>query len=1332
MLRKKLLLLRLAYVPWLLAVCLVLGWSGEAVANDDSDHNANLPTGHPHATNPNLVLTRDLNSTDSNNDGTPDQHSVIVNWSTSQSRNFATRDHNGNNATEYTVNLYQGEMPENISEGNASNFGTAVGGSTAYTDDTRTHTFTHADIHYRGEDDDNDPATDPADGKYWVRMVVEVSGDGESDVPTPFGKQIVVQPDYVLSVNPSSVREDSDATTITVTASVGDGMLVKQDTDILLTFDNTGLNERWRGVLSSITIENGKSAGSRTFVFTPVKDEDSTTDLPIAITGRAQPNEIIESTQLLLIDTDKPTTEINLSFSHASLSKNDPTTGIVVTATLNGDKVRKDLRIPLVIDEVATEATGIERDVDYSAVPSTLIIPDRRVSGKATIVISPMNKGTGSIWVKAGGEDLVYQGQTITVNPNFILLTDTPGASVEDLTATPYSIREDAGAKEVTLEITLDNAVSTDETVTLTIDPIGSDRLTDARYDGAIDAKRDIDYFMTPPKIFIPKGDTKGSTTVTFTPLNNTDENVLRVVTIVATLKGSEVGRTGILITDDDSTSEHIKLTASPDEINEGAGPTQVTVTGTLQGKTFGDDLVVFLIIDVLVDGAATRDIDYITTVTKFTIPSGATQGTTTFTVTPIDNDGKDDNEIIRITGLESQKPSAEDEFGDIQELNVGFVDITLRDSGADVEEDGEQVAPADPTKPSFADATIDSQTYTVGTAIDPLVLPEAVGGDAPLIYSLSPPPGGLRFDRATRTLTGTPTAATDGAVKMVYTVLDSTLDAKSLAFTIAVNKAEVAPPTAETGDAQITATPSAVREDGGTTQVSLRVTLAAAKAIDEVVTFTIVAPSEGTQAVRDVDYTATLGALVTIPKGSTVGTTTLSLSPINNTKMDSLRAIGVLATFGSGGELKTDIRIADDETPSTAIALSVSQDAISEDSGQTSITVTATLNGGALKEDKIVILAVDASSTATRDVDYVALFGAIISIPAGSIEGTTQFVIQPTSDTEAEGSEMIKLTATATGLAGDEVEITISDPGSTMDDMDDPDDPDDSSLAFSNTVANQEYTSGETITPLVLPEATGGTPPFTYSLSTPPAGLSFVAATRTISGTPTAVTEGALIMIYTVLDSAGGVVALTFTITVNEELTFGDFFDLFGSGKVVPTALHDATEISEFIVGQRVEGFVLPEASGGTAPLTYSLSPALPAGLTFDAVTRTIAGTPRAAAETVYTYTVADANGATASLLLQTLPTAFSLADNFPNPFNPTTTIQYALPQAADVELTVYNIVGQPIRTLVAEHQSAGRYAVEWDATNDSGHSLSSGMYFYRLETGGEFREVKKMLLIK
>lgn len=72
----------------------------------------------------------------------------------------------------------------------------------------------------------------------------------------------------------------------------------------------------------------------------------------------------------------------------------------------------------------------------------------------------------------------------------------------------------------------------------------------------------------------------------------------------------------------------------------------------------------------------------------------------------------------------------------------------------------------------------------------------------------------------------------------------------------------------------------------------------------------------------------------------------------------------------------------------------------------------------------------------------------------------------------------------------------------------------------------------------------------------------------------------------------------------------------------------------------------------------------------------------------------------ASSKVAAQTLPTAYALANNHPNPFNPATTISYALPQAADVALTVFNIADQAVRTLVAEHQRAGYYVVAWDAT--------------------------------
>ncbi len=85
-----------------------------------------------------------------------------------------------------------------------------------------------------------------------------------------------------------------------------------------------------------------------------------------------------------------------------------------------------------------------------------------------------------------------------------------------------------------------------------------------------------------------------------------------------------------------------------------------------------------------------------------------------------------------------------------------------------------------------------------------------------------------------------------------------------------------------------------------------------------------------------------------------------------------------------------------------------------------------------------------------------------------------------------------------------------------------------------------------------------------------------------------------------------------------------------------------------------------------------------------------------------------------------------FILEQNYPNPFNPKTKIKYQIPQADFINLTVYNILGNEITTLISEYKLAGTYEVEFDATN-----LPSGVYFYTLKTG-DYVESKKMILLK
>lgn len=94
-------------------------------------------------------------------------------------------------------------------------------------------------------------------------------------------------------------------------------------------------------------------------------------------------------------------------------------------------------------------------------------------------------------------------------------------------------------------------------------------------------------------------------------------------------------------------------------------------------------------------------------------------------------------------------------------------------------------------------------------------------------------------------------------------------------------------------------------------------------------------------------------------------------------------------------------------------------------------------------------------------------------------------------------------------------------------------------------------------------------------------------------------------------------------------------------------------------------------------------------------------------------------------------LPEEFALRQNYPNPFNPETEIRYELPKESQVVLDVFNLVGQRVKTLVNGKVAAGRYAAKWNGTDDTGKSLASGVYLYRLETG-DFVQARRMLLIR
>ena len=191
-------------------------------------------------------------------------------------------------------------------------------------------------------------------------------------------------------------------------------------------------------------------------------------------------------------------------------------------------------------------------------------------------------------------------------------------------------------------------------------------------------------------------------------------------------------------------------------------------------------------------------------------------------------------------------------------------------------------------------------------------------------------------------------------------------------------------------------------------------------------------------------------------------------------------------------------------------------------------------------------------------------------------------------------------------------------------------------------TIEDQSYRVGRAVATLRLPAAAGGDGMLRYSLTPDlPSGLSFDASARTISGTPTVESTGTTYT-YTATDSDAvnpDSATLRFTITVGP----GDSVPVF------PSTVADQTHT----VGQAIATLHLPEATGGDGTLTYSITPALPAGLTFDPMALTITGTPTAiTAETTHTYTVTDSDATNPDS--DTLRFTITVVETLPPPGRP------------------------------------------------------------------------------
>jgi flagellar hook assembly protein FlgD len=97
----------------------------------------------------------------------------------------------------------------------------------------------------------------------------------------------------------------------------------------------------------------------------------------------------------------------------------------------------------------------------------------------------------------------------------------------------------------------------------------------------------------------------------------------------------------------------------------------------------------------------------------------------------------------------------------------------------------------------------------------------------------------------------------------------------------------------------------------------------------------------------------------------------------------------------------------------------------------------------------------------------------------------------------------------------------------------------------------------------------------------------------------------------------------------------------------------------------------------------------------------------------------------------LISLPFTTALGNNYPNPFNPTTTISFSVSENSTVQIDIYNTKGQKVRNLVNGVYNTGKHSVIWNGTDDKGISVGSGVYFYRMRSDN-YNSIKRMILLK
>ena len=814
---------------------------------------------------------------------------------------------------------------------------------------------------------------------------------GTSDLPVT-GTEVTLADDdeastsLALAAQPVRVSEGAGETTVLVTATL-DAATRSVATTVAVSVADSGVADAvdFDPVPDfAITIAAGETSGTASFALTPEDDPVDETDETLTLAGTSDLP--VTGTEVTLTDDDEASTEVALEVAPSRVSEGAGATAVTVTARL--DAAGRSVTTTVA---VSVAGSGAADAVDFDPVPDFAITIEAGVtSGAATFTLTPEEDEvdeTDETLTLSGTSDLPVTGTSVA------LADDDEASTRIVLSAVPASVSEGAGATAVTVTARLDASARSVAT-TLDVTVTGS---------GAAEA---VDFEPVPDfAITIEAGETDAAGTFTLDPEadNTAEESETLTVAGTADLPVSDAA---VTITDDDTASTGIALSAEPVLVSEGAGAVQVTVTAVLNGAARPGPTTV----SVTVTGSGDPDAVDFEPVPGFavTIAAGAAGGSGTFTLAPEDDKVVETDETLTVAGT-ADLPVAETSVT-LADDDEASTRILLSAAPGRVAED------AGPTT-VVVTATLDRGLRQAATIVDVAV----AGSGDPRAVDFEPVP-----DFAITIAAGA------GSASGAFTLEpddDAVVEADETLAVSGTSELPVAGTSVTLADDDeastrilLSATPGRVSEGAGPTPVVVTATLD--RGLRQAATIVDVAVA-GSGDPRAVDFEPVPDFALTIAAGAGSASGTFTLEPDDDAVVEADETLAVSGT----SELPvagTSVTVADDDEGSTRIVLSAVPGRVSEGAGPSSVVVTATLNRGLRQAATAVTVAV--AGTGDPDaVDFDPVPGFGITIPANAASGTGTFELVPENDRQVETDEKLTLSGTS-DLPVTAASVTLAD----------------------------------------------------------------------------------------------------------------------------------------------------------------------------------------------------------------------------------------------------------------------------------------------------------------